>query len=342
MTVTIKDVAKLANVATSTVSRVISDNPIISKKTKDKVREAMEQLGYHPNLNARSLANKSSKALGIVLPNATHAVFQNPFFTEVLRGISMKAHEKGYVLYLSTGQTQDQILEDVIRMVQGKRVDGVILLHSLVEDRVVSYLKELDFPFVLIGKPFKESKSINYVDNDNFRASQKATEYLINMGHNRVAFIGGSFDLVVTIDRLEGYTNALTKKGIRYRNEYVVRQQFVKEGGQNAIAALMSLSEPPTAIVVADDVMTWGVYQMLYKLGLSIPNDISIVSFNNLMISEVSVPPMTTVDINIFGLGSEATNLLIEQIKQPELKKRSILLPYQLIKRESCRPVCNS
>jgi DNA-binding LacI/PurR family transcriptional regulator len=337
MNYTIKDVAKLANVAPSTVSRVIANNPVISQKTKEKVREALRELGYHPNLNARNLANKHSKALGVVLPNATHAVFQNPFFPEVLRGISTVAHEKGYVLYLSTGQTKDQILDDVIQMVQGKRVDGVILLHSLVEDPLISYLKEIDFPFVLIGKPYKESKSINYVDNDNFLASKTVTEYLIRLGHNRIAFIGGSFDLVVTIDRLKGYEKALKKNGIKFSDDYVMQQPFVREGGQNGVAALMSLS--PTAIVVADDLMTLGVYQMLNNLGVSVPNDVSIVSFNNLIFSEVSVPPMTTVEINIFKLGCEATKLIIEQVKHPKLNKMNIVLPHQLIERESCKRV---
>lgn len=336
MAVTIKDVAKLANVATSTVSRVVSNNPVISQKTKERVREAMEQLGYHPNLNARSLANKTSRAIGIVLPNATHIVFQNPFFPEVLRGISAKAQEKGYVLYLSTGQTNDQIFEDVKQMVQGKRVDGVVLLYSLIEDRVISYLKEIDFPFVLIGKPFKDSNSINYVDNDNYYASRKVTEYLISLDHDRIGFIGGNLDLVVTIDRLEGYEKALRKHSIPYREEYVVQQQFIKEGGYDAVAALMLLAHPPTALVVVDDIMALGVYQMLNRLGLKIPDDVSIVSFNNLMLSEMSIPPMTTVDINIFDLGFEATNLLIENIVNPEIEKRNLLLPYQLIKRESC------
>lgn len=297
----------------------------------------MKQLGYHPNLNARSLANRSSKAIGIVLPNATHAVFQNPFFSEILRGISTIAHQKDYVLYLSTGQTKDQIFEDVTQMVQGKRVDGVILLHSLVEDPIITFLRELDFPFVLIGKPFKESKSINYVDNDNFRASQVVTEYLIKLGHNQIAFIGGRFDLVVTIDRLEGYVKALKKNGIKIRNDYVVQQSFVKEGGRDGVGTLMTLAEPPTAIVVADDLMTLGVYQMLNNLGLTVPNDISIVSFNNLLVSEVSVPQMTTVEINIFKLGSEAATLLIEQIEHPQIDKMRIIVPHELIERESCQ-----
>lgn len=337
MAVTIKDVAKFANVAPSTVSRVIADSPRISHKTKERVKEAMQHLGYHPNLNARSLANKSTKALGVVLPNSADVVFQNPFFPEVLRGISTKAHEEGYVLYLSTGQTSDQIYKDVTQMVQGKRVDGVILLYSHVEDPIIPYLKELDFPFSLIGKPFKSSKTINYVDNNNYSAGKRATEYLLSLGHERIAFIGGNLDLVVTIDRLEGYETALRKKGIPYRNDYVVHERFLKEGGQEAVVELMSIKQPPTAFVVADDVMTLGVYRMLNKLGLTVPDDISIISFNNLMVSEISVPPMTTVDINIFGLGYEATNLLIEQITTPEIITKNVSLPYQLIIRDSCK-----
>ncbi|MCD8501798.1 MAG: LacI family DNA-binding transcriptional regulator [Bacillaceae bacterium] len=337
MAVTIKDVAKLANVAPSTVSRVIANSPRISHQTKERVNDAMKELGYHPNLNARSLANKSTKAIGIVLPNSADVVFQNPFFPEVLRGISTKAHEEGYVLYLSTGQTSEHIYEDVTQMVQGKRVDGVILLYSHVEDPIIPYLKDLKFPFSLIGKPFKSSKSINYVDNNNFSAAKRVTEYLISLGHKRIAFVGGNLDLVVTIDRLEGYEAALRKKGIPYRDDYVVHEQFLKEGGQEAVVELMSLQEPPTALVVADDVMTLGVYRMLNQLGLSVPNDISIISFNNLMVSEISVPPMTTVDINIFGLGYEATNLLIEQITNPDMGNKNVTVPYELVIRESCK-----
>ncbi|WNF35815.1 LacI family DNA-binding transcriptional regulator [Bacillaceae bacterium IKA-2] len=337
MAVTIKDVAKIAKVAPSTVSRVIADSPRISKKTKDKVREVMEKLGYHPDFNARSLANKSTRTIGIVMPSSVNMAFQNPFFPEVIRGISTKVHQVGFGLYLSTGQTEDEILEEIVHMVQGRRVDGIILLYSRVNDRIMPYLQQQNFPFVLIGRPYEDvDKEINYVNNDNLKAAKTVTEYLILLGHQHIAFIGGELDFVVTIDHKKGYEQALQNADIPLKDGYVVFHQELQEGGQDAVIELMSLQVPPTALVVSDDIMTFGVMRMLSEMGLRVPEDISIISFNNVLISELSSPPMTTVDINIFGLGHEATNLLIEKIQQPTMEPRNILIPHKLIKRQTC------
>lgn len=337
MAVTIKDVAKLANVAPSTVSRVIADSPRISRKTKERVREAMQELGYHPNFNARSLANQATQAIGLVMPSSADKVFQNPFFPEVLRGISTIAHEKDYALYMSTGETEDEIFEGVIKMVQGKRVDGIVLLYSRVDDEIINYLQERDFPFTLIGKPFKEAESITHVDNDNYKAAKEVTEYLIGLGHDRIAFVGGNLDLVVTIDRLLGYEKALRNSGLTYRDEYIIHEEFLKEGGQEAVKELLALNEPPTALVVADDLMAWGILNTLDEMGFSVPKDMSIISFNNLMLSEVSRPPLTSVDINIFELGCMAVKCLIEKLENPSEHVKRIMIPHQIIKRQSCQ-----
>lgn len=140
MAVTIKDVGKLANVSPSTVSRVLANHPKISDETKRKVREAMEELGYHPNLQARSLVVKSTKTIGIVMPNSTERVLENPFFPEVLRGICLEARKSQFGIYLTTGATEEEILQEVIEMVQGKRVDGIILLYSKTNDQIMDYL----------------------------------------------------------------------------------------------------------------------------------------------------------------------------------------------------------
>ncbi|WP_026690311.1 LacI family DNA-binding transcriptional regulator [Alteribacter aurantiacus] len=338
MTVTIKDVAKKANVAPSTVSRVIANSSRISQRTKERVREAMEDLGYHPNFNARSLANKSTKTIGLVMPNSANKTFQNPFFPEVIRGISTKAHMLEYGMYLSTGQTEEEIFEEVQHMVQGRRVDGIILLYSRVNDKVMSYLYEQNFPFTVIGRPYDSRMSeITFVNNDNFKAAKTVTEYLLLLGHERIAFVGGNLDFVVTVDHMEGYERALKNAGIKMRDEYVVFHEELQEGGQEAVIALMSLKEPPTALLVADDIMTFGVLRMLSEMDVSVPDDVSIVSFNNLMISELSSPPMTTVDINIYSLGYEATTLLIEKILKPDVNPRKMIIPHKLIKRQSCQ-----
>ncbi|MFC0472054.1 LacI family DNA-binding transcriptional regulator [Halalkalibacter kiskunsagensis] len=338
MAVTIKDVAKRANVAPSTVSRVIANSSRISEKTKERVREAMKELGYHPNFNARSLANKSTSTLGIVMPNSAKIAFQNPFFPEVIRGISTKAYQEGYGLYLTTGQTEEEILEEVKQMVYGGRVDGIVLLYSRVNDKVMPFLIEQEFPFVLIGRPYNiDEDQVTFVNNDNYKAAKTVTEYLMLLGHERIGFIGGNLDYVVTVDHMRGYEQALNNAHIPIRQEYVVHHEEVKEGGQDAVIELMSIEDRPTALIVADDIMTFGVLRMLADMNVKVPQDISIVSFNNVMISELSSPTMTTVDIHIYELGFEATRCLISKIIEPDFGERKVIVPHRLIKRESCK-----
>jgi DNA-binding LacI/PurR family transcriptional regulator len=336
MAVTIKDVAKLANVAPSTVSRVIANSSRISEKTKEKVREAMEQLGYHPNFIARSLASQSTQAIGLVMPSSTDKVFQNPFFPTVLAGISEGANERQYALFMTTGKTEEETFDGVVQMVQGGRVDGVILLYSKVEDSILTYLKQRKFPFVVIGKPFKHVEEITHVDNDNFRAAREVTEHLIHLGHKSIAFIGGDLDLVVTVERLLGYEKALRDYHLPLKREYIMHEEFLKEGGQGAVKELFSLEEPPTALVVTDDLMALGVLNTLDEMGIMVPSDVSVISFNNVMLSEMSRPPLTSVDIGIFDLGFEAAKSLIQKIENPKEPVKRIIIQHKLIKRLTC------
>lgn len=336
MAITIKDVAKLANVDPSTVSRVISNNSRISESTKVRVREAMDKLGYHPNFHARSLANKSTQSIGLVMPDSTDVVFQNPFFPEVIRGISKVAHEINYALHMSTGGTPKEIFEGVERMVLSGRVDGIILLYSRKNDKVMNYLCEKEIPFTLIGKPYKYINEITYVDNDNAKAAKDVTHYLIELGHQRIAFVGGDLSLVVTMDRLNGYREALNEAKIELNEDYIVHEEFLKEGGQEAINELLSLDEPPSALVVMDDLMAFGMYFTLGELGLTVPEDISIISFNNLLLTEISRPPLTSVDINIYQLGYQAAKCLIEKINNKDEPSKRIIVPYEIIERNSC------
>ncbi len=336
MAITIKDVARLADVAPSTVSRVIANNPRISEKTKKKVREAMTELGYHPNFIARSLANQSTQVLGLVMPGSTSTFSQNPFFPTVLRGLSEGAHKEQYALQMSTGQTEAEIYEGIVQMVQGGRVDGIVLLYSRVEDRVMNYLRERDFPFVMIGKPYKYAEEITHVDNDNFRATKEVTEHLLNLGHTCIGFIGGDLNLVVTVERLLGYEKALGEAGLELHDDYIIHEEFLREGGREAINELMQLDEPPTALVVADDLMALGVLNTLDEMGITVPDDISIVSFNNVLLAEMSRPPLTSVDINIFKLGNEAAKNLIQKIKDPLEPVKRIIVPHCIVERQSC------
>lgn len=335
MSATIKDVARLAKVAPSTVSRVIANNPRISEKTKVIVREAMDQLGYHPNYHARSLANNTTNTIGIVMPSAGSNALQNPFFPEVIRGISTSAHDARYGLYMTTGNTNQEIYDGVVNMVQGRRVDGLILLYSRVGDALIDYLVQSHFPFVIIGKPYKLQERIPHVDNDNILATYDATRHLLNLGHRHVAFVGGGLDLVVTIDRLKGYRQALSEAGIEEKPEYIVHHNFLREGGREAIHELMSIEPPPTGLVVTDDLMAFGIMNALTEMGLSIPRDISMISFNNILLSEFSTPALTSVDIDIFRLGHQAAELLLNRVHAKHGKPERMTIPHHIIERQS-------
>lgn len=337
--VTIKDVAREANVAPSTVSRVLKDSPHISSQTKRRVRKVMERLGYTPNFQAQSLVGKSTQTIGVIMPDTAYHAFKNPFFSVVLRGISRRANEQKYGLYLSTSYTREGIYEEVVSMVQGKRVDGLILLYSRKNDEVIEFLKEVDFPFTVIGRPLMHENSITYVDNDNVTVAKDVTNYLIKLGHKHIAFIGGNENFAVTVDRLKGYRDALEESGIPFREDYLIDEHPFNDHGFESIKSLMELKPIPTAIIAQDDLTGYEILSYLEKLTIRVPEDVSIIGFNNQTLSQHSKPPLTSVEINIPRLGIEATNCLIEKIKNPNTFAKRVTIPTEFKERESCRKI---
>jgi DNA-binding LacI/PurR family transcriptional regulator len=338
MTITIKDVAKRANVAPSTVSRVIANNPNISMRTKEKVRSVMEELGYYPNVNARNLVNNRTNVIGVIMPSASYAPFQNPFFPEVLRGITAEANEKRYGLYLSTSQTEEAILDEVKDMVHSRRVDGLILLYSTIDDPVIDFLLEKSFPFVIVGQPAAQLReSVSFVNNDNVKAAKMMTEYLLLLKHKRIAFIGGRSDAFVTIDRKSGYCEALEAAGIELDESLMVYHDEIFEGGEKAVIELMSRKTPPSAMIVTDDLMALGVLRMLFSMNISVPDDMSVVSFNNVLMSKLSTPPLTTLDIRIFELGYKAAQMVRQRILDPETPPKGLIVDHHLIRRATSK-----
>ena len=336
MAVTIKDVAKAAGVSPSTVSRVIKDHPHINEETKKRVRKLMKELGYHPNFQARSLVVRSTETIGIVMPNSATQALQNPFFPEVIRGISMKAHEHQFGVYLTTGITDEEIFQQVVSMVQGRRVDGIILLYSKTDDKIMNYLLELKFPFTVVGRPSMNAERITYVDNDNIYITKQVTDYLIKLGHQKISFIGFNMEHVFTIDRLEGYKQALQEAGISFDKKYIIHEQCLKSEGKAGITKFLSSHEPPTALVVADDFTAIELMSYSEELNIKVPEEISIVSFNDVPLAAHMKPQLTSVNIDIFQLGFEAANCLIEIIKKPDALPKRVTIPAKMIERKSC------
>jgi DNA-binding LacI/PurR family transcriptional regulator len=334
--VTIKDVAKLAKVNPSTVSRVIANNPVISQETRQKVLTVMAELNYYPNLVARNLVSRITKTIGVVMPRSAEDLFLNPFFPEILRGISAIARRDGYDILLATGETEEEEKETILRMVHGRRVDGLILLVSRVENQLGDSLKSTDFPIAIVGKPLHDL-GLCWVDNDNVEAAYKGTQHLLKLGHRTIGCITGPLEFVVTLDRLLGYQKALMEFGVEYDKELVIQGEFSQKGGHEAMNALLAVEPRITAVLVFDDLMAFGAIQQAKEQGRIVPVDISIIGFNNTPLSNFVSPPLTTVEIFPYQLGKRVTELVIQRIENPDDKEQHDYVGTNLILRQSCQ-----
>ncbi|GAB6099740.1 maltose operon transcriptional repressor MalR [Halanaerocella petrolearia] len=333
---TIKDVAQKAGVSPSTVSRVINNHPRISQDTRDKVLESMDDIGYHPNVIAQNLVNQQTNTLGLVMPYSTEEAFADPFYAEVLRGIGSMAQKNGYSLLLITSDEEKGELEAVLRAVKGKQIDGLLLLRAKKDDQVIKKLDEMNFPFVIVGRPEKED-NYYWVNNNNIQSSKELVEYMIELGHNKIGVFIGSEEYIVDRDRLEGYKLALQEQGIDYNQDYVVQiEGGNKSSAYQATKKILESHPELTAIYGIDDRIAYGAIKAIKELDLEIPQDISVVGFNNNPLSELISPPLTTVDINTYQLGNQATKLLIEVINEEITDYYNSIVPTDMIIRDSC------
>ncbi|HEY8343762.1 MAG TPA: LacI family DNA-binding transcriptional regulator [Bacillota bacterium] len=333
--VTIKDVAKMANVSPSTVSRVIADHKHISAETKERVRKVMKELGYHPNVIARSLIKRSSQALGLVLSRSTESAFSNPFFPEILRGISTVTQSHHYSLVLAAAENYQEEAKQYLRMLMEKRVDGVIILASRVNDELIQRLAEEEYPFVVVGRAqgIKEYTSVN---NDNIQAAYLAVRHLLNLGNQRIAFLNGPEEYTFCQDRFQGYCMALREYGIEVNGDYVRNAENLQEDGYRLTKELMSIEPRPHALFAADDLMAIGAYRALKEEGLSIPDDVAVIGFNDNYLAAFMEPPLTTVRIPIYEMGVVAAQLIFHILQNKEACAQQRILSSQLIVRESC------
>lgn len=333
MKITIKDVAKEANVATSTVSRVLANSDKISDKTKERVNAAIKKLNYTPNIIARGLANNKTRILAVILPKEAENIFANPFFIQAMKGISICAQKEDYYIMYGFNQDHDNEMEWLKKFINSNLVDGICLLKVKEHDEVIEYLKEIEFPFVVIGRP-DNIENVLWVDNDNVRAMYDLVNKLISYGHKKIGFIGAKSNLNVSRDRLKGYKKALQDNNIEIdENLIYMANDFNKKYGEIAVNKILKQSQP-TAIVTTDDLLAFGVIEVLNSKEL---NDISIVGFNNIQISEYQKPSLSSVDINSEKLGYYATSLLINKLEGREINLNKYIIETKLIERESIK-----
>lgn len=332
---TINDVAKAANVSPSTVSRAIANNPRISAATREKVFRVMKEMNYHPNMIARSLANRSTKIIGVILPGIAEKAFQHPFYPQILSGISSVASKNNYKILLSTSVSSQKEEKKVINeFAKGGITEGIILMTSRVDDPLISELEKINFPFVVVGRPVNDG-DINWVDNDNVSIAYELTEHLIKQGCRKIAFIGLAPEFIVTLDRLEGYKKALKENDIEFDEGLIVEGEFLSSTGSDWMEKFTDSGIVPDGIVACDDLVAFSAIKLLADYGLKVPDDVLVAGFNNVPQADYFQPTLTSVEVNAFSLGLKAFELLLDCINSNFKSFSRSIVPAQLVIRNS-------
>lgn len=331
---TIKDVAKTAEVSISTVSHVINETRFVSDELRERVLNAMEQLNYHPNALARSLRLGETKTIGLIIPDNS-----NPYFAEIARTIEDIGYKNGYSVILCNSDGNLDKEAAYINMLITKQVDGVILISAGYQQEHLLELREFGIPFVVSDRDISPALA-DLVLVNNEQGGYDATRYLIGLGHRNIACITGPSDITPSADRVHGYRRALTGAGIYIREDYIVSGDFRYHSGQTAMMKLLQVDELPTAVFVCNDVMAIGALRALRNANLRVPDDISIVGFDDIPLASEITPALTTIAQPILEMATLSADLLISQIQEESARDetRRTVLDTRLIVRDSCAP----
>lgn len=336
MAVTIRDVAALAGVSPSTVSRTCKNSPSISEETKEKVRTAMTQLGYEPNFQARNLASQNTRTIGLVLPVSERFIYVNSFFLEMIRGITQYCNARQYITTIIAGESEEEVLQTIRSMVRNGLIDSFILLYSKQKDPITDFLYNEGILYALIGKAYQFANQTIYVDTDNILAGQDATNFLFHLNHRHVGYIGYERTQIFSSDRKYGYDLAHLEHNLPVNPTYYIEVKYSPTRMPDTLMQLLKHPDRPTAFVVTDDFLGVSLEHCCRECGLSVPEDISIISFNNSLFAELASPSLTSIDINSVQLGIEAATQVINHLENPNLAPTKIIVPHRIIERDSC------
>ena len=332
---TIKDVANSAGVSVATVSHVINGTRFVSDLTRAKVRTAMEKLNYQPNAVARSLRKKESKIIGLIIPDNT-----NPYFAEMAWSIEIASKEKGYSVILCNSDDDLNNESSYLEVLLKNQVDGIIIVAAGKSSANFQKLLERKIPVVMVDRDSPNIKT-DSVQINNGKYGEIATEHLISLGHKNIACITGPRNVSPSFDRVDGYKRALVNNNIAVREDYIIRGDFKPHGGFLAGCELMELKVRPSAIFACNDLMAYGVMHAAAEKGLKVPDDLSVIGFDDIYLSTFINPPLTTIKQPRIEMGEEAVLSLINRIKNPDRKARNIILEADLIERSTTSRASN-
>lgn len=333
---TIYDIAKKTGFSITTVSRALNNYPDVSAKTKKLILEAVEEMDYYPNSIARSLTTKKSWTLGVIFIEDLGVGIKHPFFSAVIQSFKQRVESFGYdIIFLSQniGLEKKSYLDHALH----RGVDGIIVVCSNYDNPEVQNLMESNIPSVVIDL---HSNKSSVVYSDSFSGSELAVNHLYTLGHRKIAHISGHANTFAGTERLRGFLEAVEKHQLNIPSPYIVEGGFFSyEDGYHAMKVLLELKDRPTAVFVAGDMMALGAISAIKEVGLNVPEDFSIIGFDDIELAKYTTPKLTTVRQDTDLIGENAAKVLLNQINDNNKVYSAVTVPVELINRESTRAI---
>jgi LacI family transcriptional regulator len=330
---TLEQIAQMAGVSRSTVSRVVNHHPGVKPSIRERVLQVIQETGYHPDPAARSLAGRRSGLIGLVVPRAVQFLFIDPYYPRLMQGIAQACNSYDYILSLFLFHTEEEEQKLFPRLLRNQLVDGIIVSALPLDDSLVSQLLLNEIPFVMIGRPDNPTR-ISFVDVDNVAGAYSAVRHLIQLGRKRIATITGPLNTTVGLDRRQGYLNALNDRGMLIDGTLIVAGDFTEVSGYTGMQRL--LCQKVDAVFAASDTMAFGALRAIRQAGVTVPDEIAVVGYDDLPLATTSEPPLTTVRQPIRRLGVQAVENLIDILANGRYPPRHVVTTTELIIRASC------
>ena len=334
MKITINDIAKMAGVSKGTVSRVINDKPYgVGDEVREKIKKIIDEVGYKPNQLARSIVTSKSKTIGLIIPD-----INNPFFPKLVRGIEDFAFSKGYTVFLCNSDEDAKKEEYYLCDFIEKRVDGIILApSSTTNPKLNQLLSDYNHPFAVVDRQIQGLDCDIFVGSDNVKGAYQAVKHLIENGYKKIAFFGGDRELSNTVFRYEGYKRALKDSNINIDDNLVMFGRYSLESGEKLMEDIIENKIVFDAVFATCDLLAIGALRTMKKNSISVPNEVAIMGYDNIYISELMDPPLTTVEQKIYEIASKVTKMLIAKIEGEAIENKIVLIEPHLIKRETVK-----
>lgn len=329
---TIKDVALRAGVSVTTVSHVVNDTRHVSAKGRERVEEAIRELGYVPNAMARSLKSNTTSTLGMLIPNSS-----NPYFAEIVRIVEDRCFGAGYTLVLCNTDDEPRRQSVYLQVLAERRIDGLIVVSTGAgdDDSLVTQLHGLRIPTVLVDREIADP-ACDLVETAHMQGGLLAVRHLLSLGHKRIACIGGPVGVMPSEQRIEGWRMALAETGATPNADALLwRGGFTSQGGYEAMHAILRTEEAPSAVFVCNDLMAIGALRAAHESGVRVPDELSIVGFDDIELSAYTSPPLTTVAQPKERIGALAVDMLLERVGGKRRDARKVVLQPELRVRAS-------